>query len=61
MDYFEISKILEETRDELLEPVDNSSVIADWTHKLFNQGVSLMFNTALVKIAKRVQETMKEG
>lgn len=56
MDYFEISKLLEEAKDEILEPVDNSSVIADWTHKIFNQGVSLMFNTALLKVAKREQE-----
>ena len=56
MDYFEISKLLEEAKDEILEPVDNSSVIGDWAHKLFNQGVSLMFHTAILKIAKREQE-----
>lgn len=56
MDYFEISKLLEEARDEALEPVDNSSVLSDWSHKLFNQGVSLMFHTAILKIAKREQE-----
>lgn len=56
MDYFEISKLLEEAKDEIMEPVDNSNVISDWSHKLFNQGVSLMFHTAILKIAKREQE-----
>ena len=61
MNYLEITKILEETRDELLEPVDNSSVIADLTHNLFNQGVSLMFNSALIKFAKLEQAKLEQG
>ena len=55
MNYFEISRLLEEARDELLEPVDDSNTMADINHKLFNQGVSLMFNTALLKIVKLEQ------
>lgn len=45
-----VVQILEQVKDELSEPVDNSSVIADWTHKLFNQGVSLAISTAILKI-----------
>ena len=61
MNYFEITKILEEARNELLEPVDNSSVITELTHNLFNQGVSLMFNTALLKFAKLEQAKLEQG
>ena len=56
MEYSEISELLEEAMDETLEPDDKESVLSDWSHKMFNQGVKLMFHTAILKIAKREQE-----
>ena len=61
MDYFEISKLLEEARAECEKPVSNESVMTDWCEKCFNQGVSLMFNVALLKIWNAEKEGNKDA
>ena len=52
MDYFQISKLLEEALDNVLEDQDATSQLAGFTHKIFNQGARAMFHEALIRIAK---------
>jgi len=61
MDYFQISKLMEEAKKECTRPVDDSCLLKDFMEKSFNQGVNLMFNAALLKIAQADFETGKAG
>lgn len=61
MDYFEISRLMEEAKNECLKPVDDSCLLKDFMEKSFNQGVTLMFNMALLKVAQAETEARKEG
>ncbi len=61
MDYFKISELMEEAKKECLKPVDDSCLLKDFMEKSFNQGVTLMFNMALLKIAVADTEERKAG
>lgn len=59
MDYFEIEKILEDTKEKLIKPVDDSSLMMDYVNKVFNQGVTAMFQQSIFEIMMAIRE--KEG
>lgn len=61
MDYSQISKLMEEAKNECLKPVDDSCLLKDYMEKSFNQGVTLMFNVALLKIVQAEFEAKKAG
>lgn len=61
MDYWQISKLMEEAKNECLKPVDDSCLLKDYMEKSFNQGVTLMFNVALLKIVQAEFESKKAG
>ena len=59
MDYFEIEKIMESVKEKLIEPADDSSIMMDYAHKLYNQGVTAMFQQSIFEIMMAIRE--KEG
>jgi len=60
MDYWQISKLMEEAKNECLKPVDDSCLLKDFMEKSFNQGVTLMFNVALLKFVSAQMDGDKE-
>ena len=52
MDYFDFSKLMDEALEKVLEEEDDSSLLADYAHKLFNQGARAMFYEVLVRVAE---------
>lgn len=59
MDYKEITEIMEKAKAKVIQKADYNATFADYANKVFNQGVTAMFQQAVFEVAMAFRE--KEG
>jgi len=59
--YDQLSKIVDEATQNVIEPVNEQHTIADYMNKSFNMGVRIMGSEILLMLAKMETESLRKA